>query len=737
MRLTLLFSLVIIGFILGCSNGGGLDAINLPQGNEIPAEEKYSTSHVNWGLWQFMADPEKGTLDVVMLRSGSFHINALPFIDQPPLVYLTLESLEFNGNIIETDIGLRHPFIGLDEFTGFDVKGILITNGSLDTFTDGDLVMAADGDTRLLNPDGFSRWWNPSEFPQDGTMFGYYDGALGAKDSDANYNCTLNAYKYYCDDLTGSKDPLSGIDPEGRGVFSAGSKNIRHYTIELGSEGLVFNYAVDASWQFPQGEAPWVVPDDFNPAANQPEVYRIEVTELEGSSLYYDTGSSTGGGDLYLAIDVYDWYGAELNTLKVEWPDFAEQAVSGEPTGGGVGYSTYEVDLIDCTPSGIGEQQLFITVESDETGYGDKIPGAPVSSYFFHTTTVSEGIECGDTAPALGNIYTLESNPRVLFRGCGVLNTGPYDGHVFFYATPGGYSVFDPATQADNTPVTNWPAITVSGFPVVFEVGRNNGLMALVSAGSARVLRVIDQATGNTIQSIFHPYDYTSAMAFDGNDDIWLIVLEWVDYGYSDPLVCDYYLQHWTYDSNNPSAPYSMTDQWLVNNLFRDDASDTQKWETFGGMVVDANAEYAYVLTGFSPIDDHRLDKVDITGSSPFIVASYDFTGEGLLNSGQANMGASRNPHIDIDYSDESLEHCRIIVTGNTPASPNYNMNMYRFDDELTLLGSSSEQYDLPGSTWLSGMAIDIDNDMIVHLNIYDFPSTETYYGISQLPADW
>ncbi len=112
------------------------------------------SSHITWGMWQFIADPAAQTLDVVQLRGVDMHLNALPFLEPPPLVNLTLESLKFNGNIIEADIGLRHPFLGLNEFTGFDVCGTLITNGNVTGFDNSDIVMAGDGDTRLLNPTG-------------------------------------------------------------------------------------------------------------------------------------------------------------------------------------------------------------------------------------------------------------------------------------------------------------------------------------------------------------------------------------------------------------------------------------------------------------------------------------------------------------------------------------------------------------------------------------------------------
>ena len=74
-----------------------------------------------------------------------------------PFTNLTLESLEFNGNIIEVEIGLRHPFLGLNEFTGFDVCGILRTGGTVSGFDDPHMIMAGDGDTHLLNPDGWAR----------------------------------------------------------------------------------------------------------------------------------------------------------------------------------------------------------------------------------------------------------------------------------------------------------------------------------------------------------------------------------------------------------------------------------------------------------------------------------------------------------------------------------------------------------------------------------------------------
>jgi hypothetical protein len=428
------FPLLLLAMMLaiGCSSGSG----NLT----VPVEPEKSTamsgSHQLWGLWQFTADIEAQTLDAVQLRMADMHVNVLPFLEPPPLVNMTLESLQFNGDIIEVDIGLRHPFLGLAQFTGFDVCGIFISNGSVSGFSDSDLLMTGEGDTRLLNPDGLTRWWNPAEFPVNlGTMFSYNDGLLGAPDSYANYNCTLNGYKYFCDDLNDPDSPLSDITLANRGLFSPGQKNVRHYTIEMGGPGLVFNYAIDANWQFPAGDPPYNAPDDFAAEASRPEAYRIEVTELE-NTLWNDGVSFDG--DLTLSVDVYDWYDSGLNTVRIEAPGEIPVSESAVPAGSGAGYSTYEVYAGDCTPSSAGELMLLITVESDVVDYGGLLPGETVSAYFTYTTIVDDEEPGPTNCPNVENeAYTYTATPTTMSG-------------VYAYTDPFIGEAVLPATQEEN-----------------------------------------------------------------------------------------------------------------------------------------------------------------------------------------------------------------------------------------------------------------------------------------------
>ena len=373
--------------LAGCS-GAGVNGI-APEENPVPSIDNgryINESHYALGMWQFKASADEGTLEVTPLRISEMHLNAMLFLEPPPLLNITLESPpKFTGDILDVDIGLRHPFLGLLEFTGFDVCGILISMGSVGGYDDSNVLMPGSGDTRLLNADGYSRWWNPSEFPHNNTMFAYKDGLLGTPDASAHYNATVNGYKLFCD-LLGASTEVGSLSPAQRCVFSAGQKNIRHYKIQLGSDGLVFNYAVDANWVYPMGQAPWQVPDDFPPAANRPESWNIAITEAK-NTLWND--GVDYGGELKLAIDVWDHFDADLNTVKVESPGHFTAVSSGTATGGGEGYSTYEIDITTVTPP-VDMMDLFISVISEKKDYQGFIPGADITAYFTHSVTVDD-----------------------------------------------------------------------------------------------------------------------------------------------------------------------------------------------------------------------------------------------------------------------------------------------------------------------------------------------------------
>ena len=220
------------------------------------------------------------------------------------------------NNVVTVDIGLTHPFAGLNEFAGFDVKGILISRADLiDATPSRDMSIPGPTTLRLMNADGYTRMWNPEEFPYnpDNNLFTYSDGLLGAPDEWANYDAQLNGYKYFCDGLNPG-DPVSNMPFTSRGLFIPGSKNIRTYQLAM-PQVLIFNYAVDASWEFPNGLSPWAIPDDYPISANSPEAYHIDYS-LEGIMFAENAGS-----DMNLYITVYDHQPGSIQNVYVEAKD--------------------------------------------------------------------------------------------------------------------------------------------------------------------------------------------------------------------------------------------------------------------------------------------------------------------------------------------------------------------------------------------------------------------------------
>jgi len=479
----ILILLTVLAFSSGCS-----DRYVSPVDTGKSSLNTENPSHYNWGLWQFIADPVNETLDMVQLRKGNMHLNVLPFLEPPPLVNMTLESVEFNGSLVEVDLGLKHPFGGLAKFTGFDVCGILITNGSITGFSDSSIRFAGDGDTRLLNPDGLSRWWNPHEFPQDGSITGYSDGLLGAPYSHAHYDSTLNGYKFFCDALTNPDAPVSSLDVESRCIFTPGEKNIRHYTIELGTAGLVFNYAIDACWAFPQGSPPWDIPDDFPEKANRAEAWNIVVAE-DTNTLWNDGVDS--GGELTLSIDVWDHYNAEMNTVWVESPGNFAACGPIASISSGPGYATYEVEITSATPAEDSIELLF-SVESEISGYQGLLTGKTVTAYFLYPVEVdTEPVSCGLKNIALREGY--DAMDIAIDHADGDLLVLYSDGIVYKYTEAGDYQ---DGSQLYMTYEPGMQFIDISPISVSVVAGDFSGADKMkVYADDGTLISTIDLAT--------------------------------------------------------------------------------------------------------------------------------------------------------------------------------------------------------------------------------------------------
>ncbi len=375
--------LILLVFLLGCSTSSQVTT-PVTESNRDASE---IAAHHLWGLYKFTADPDAATLEVEPVRMGDMHLNALFFIEPPAGKNLTIENLHFSGDTIDLDIGLRHPFLGMTEFTGFDVKGILISDGSIGGFADTDLLLPGPGNFRLLNPDGLTRWWNPSEFPVNaGNMFSYKDGLFGSPYAQAGFTATVNGYKYFTDSLTDPDSPMTDVNPIMRGLFSAGKKNTRHYKIQMGDDGISFNYAIDASWEFPSGTQPWEAPGDFDPGANGPEPWFVS-TYVDENSLWNDGQNS--GGHLKLSVEAYDWFNADQDLLSIESPGNFIPMTDEPPLEVVDNSATWNFDTGSATPAQ-DSIDILVTVKCEATGYGGLLPGKTQAAYWILTVPVSD-----------------------------------------------------------------------------------------------------------------------------------------------------------------------------------------------------------------------------------------------------------------------------------------------------------------------------------------------------------
>lgn len=411
MRRTVLCMLLISLFLLllvSCSS----TSTNIAVG-DLPAKESTggNTSHRLMGLYQFTWDPETGSLEYCQLRMSDMHLNVLSWLEPTPLLFLTLESdIEYDliNNFVTVDIGLTHPFAGLNEFAGFDVKGIVISRADLiDATPSRDLKMPGPTTLRLVNADGYTRMWNPEEFPYDpdSEIFTYNDGLLGAPDDWANFDAQLNGYKYFCDGL-GPADPVSNMPFTNRGLFVPGSKNIRTYKLAM-PQGLIFNYAVDASWEFPGGEAPWAIPDDYPISANSPEAYHIDYS-LEGIMFAENAGS-----DMNLYITVYDHQPGTIQNVYVEAKDLYFADVPNPPAvyiasfqGSTQFTDVYSVHLENFEGAEAGTYPALIYVEDVNE---DVILSPASADPIYYTAYKLIDI---DVTPAPGVLITLEEDAQ-------------------------------------------------------------------------------------------------------------------------------------------------------------------------------------------------------------------------------------------------------------------------------------------------------------------------------------
>jgi len=331
--------LLIISLVsLGCQDGPVVPTDQAGQEIAGHSTDFYGPVHQCLGYYRLVFDTRSYTIEAIPIRAAGIHLNVVGILNSTMGVGVVGVPAEHDPptGLFVFDITLTHPFATKKQLTGFDVKGILLTPGTMPVDT---VTLAGAGETRLENADGYTRWWNPTEFTAPG-IFGYTSGILANADA-WELTATVNPYKYFADCLSTNASMqevyFAEMDADtGRGVFAAGENNTRRYRIRFPmapGPQITYGYAVDASWAIPSPNPPSEIPDDFPIEANQPEPYYV-LAQPTANTLYYDTETGNGGGVLKLQINIHDWQGqaagdinSEIGAVRIYAPDLMTDAV--------------------------------------------------------------------------------------------------------------------------------------------------------------------------------------------------------------------------------------------------------------------------------------------------------------------------------------------------------------------------------------------------------------------------
>ena len=328
------------------------------------------------GYYDISFDPDIQEFEAVENRTATFTLNLVPFLNHPMMT--PPNGITFNSIVVhnadpaflgvDVNFVIYHPFPGYAQYQVYDLRGVVIGNGTK-VLNYGGLSSAKHGtDLWMKNADGYTRWFNPTDFTTEGIL-GYAPGGW------QNYegNAQLNPYKYYAKNLTVSGDLWSYLTGANNfnGLFETGVSRRMEFEFPLPptGNGLKFGYAITASWE-EQGEIGPYYP------TNAPEAMACKV--VDNSDVYY-TSPADKGGNLILDISIWDWDSTLVGGVMEDYVIYIEstvlssvhQCTMSEMTPiGGTGHNyTYNVEIPADNVTGVNGQEYWVIVECADKDY--------------------------------------------------------------------------------------------------------------------------------------------------------------------------------------------------------------------------------------------------------------------------------------------------------------------------------------------------------------------------------
>ncbi len=387
-----------------------------------PERDTSTNDRQLWGLYDICIDTETLEATVVPNRTTMVRLNVNNFMNMNPMLLglsIVDASKLISSGELTLDVDLTHPLATKPKLAGLDVHAVLISNGANNLVYDTDMSVPVIGtDTVLLNPDGYTRWYNAVEFTTPG-LFGYVPGILG---NIPEPTATVNGYKLYADNLgvTGNAASWLSSHQADRALFSAGTTNSRRFQLQFALSGgkpvVRFQYAVVASWDKPTSDDPG--PGDFPLTANIQEASHLRI-DISDSTLFYTP--IIDGGDLVIQLDIFDWQGgdniaAEVVNIYVDSEVLTVPYEAGSPVitqVPGEAFASWTVTIPVDNVTSTDDVPVWVIVESEtptdyNNGVGANYPiGKPLAAVQKAMVTVD------DESPYL---------PPTIFTGIDILS---------------------------------------------------------------------------------------------------------------------------------------------------------------------------------------------------------------------------------------------------------------------------------------------------------------------------
>ncbi len=301
--------------IAACTGCAGSDQPVSPQTAAVQTS-LYSepiTNHQFWGYWEGYIPETHDSIELVPVRGAGIHLNTRRMMEDTvctDCIAVTNVEVDPSGQILRADIQLTHPYPGVDKFTGFDVRAVVISDGSM-YFPGLDAMVphVSTGDFTLINPDGYTRLWNTIEFPPGSGPLPILEYSEGKFATPGDFTGTVNPYIKY------SMDP--------RDHFPAGGSIIKTMEFNLVPGSIKFGYAIDASWASPLADPVTNIWTDFPPSANalEPGVLSYIQTDKLTSQV-----GDTGHLNVQL-VDRQGIFGHAIAPKELEAPDLWDGAI--------------------------------------------------------------------------------------------------------------------------------------------------------------------------------------------------------------------------------------------------------------------------------------------------------------------------------------------------------------------------------------------------------------------------